>query len=184
MEPVFTKILCWMLQLQGLIRAPTRSLWDVYGGLADLEPTQRTSLHLLSEYAIYAPQTAVMRGVVPDLRPIEPLGLTGGRLAQALEEMLHQRAQTKSDRKRVSKALEIVWEPGWANSLRVSEPDSSVVPDFLPPAPKSVYIQDKFMRSHRNTLSPYDASEGTLYLLFVATLLGHSDSRRYLHSTM
>ena len=155
---------------------PSRSLWDVYGSLVDLDESPKASIDSMSRYAIYAPQTAVMRGVVPDLRPIEPLGLTGGRLAQALEEMLSQRKSSKYNQKRIRKALEIVWEPGWATSLRVSKPSPDVVPDFLPPAAKSVYIQDRFMRAHRNTLSPYDASEGTLYLLFVATLLGHSET--------
>lgn len=39
-----------------------------------------------------------------------------------------------------------------------------------------VYFLDKYMHSKRQTLSVYDSSEGTLFLLFVAVLLAHDDS--------
>ena len=39
-----------------------------------------------------------------------------------------------------------------------------------------VYFIDKFMHGRRNTLSVYDSSEGTLFLLFAAVLLSHSES--------
>ena len=39
-----------------------------------------------------------------------------------------------------------------------------------------VYFMDRFMHSRRKTLSVYDSSEGTLFLLFVAILLSHDDS--------
>ena len=39
-----------------------------------------------------------------------------------------------------------------------------------------VYLIDKFMHAKRNTLSVYDSSEGTLFLLFAAVLLAHDDS--------
>jgi predicted ATPase len=39
-----------------------------------------------------------------------------------------------------------------------------------------MYIRDKFMRGGRNYLSPFDASEGTLYLIFVAALLANLET--------
>jgi len=41
---------------------------------------------------------------------------------------------------------------------------------------KIVYFIDRFMHERRNTLSAYDSSEGTLFLLFMAVLLGHSEA--------
>ena len=55
-------------------------------------------------------------------------------------------------------------------------PDLDVLPDVLPVSTEMIYIVDKFMARKRNTLSPYDASEGTLFLLFVATILAHAES--------
>ena len=39
-----------------------------------------------------------------------------------------------------------------------------------------VYFVDRFMNTKRRTLTVYDSSEGTLFLLFVAILLAHDDS--------
>ena len=39
-----------------------------------------------------------------------------------------------------------------------------------------VYFIDRFMHLKRNTLSVYDSSEGTLFLLFAAVLLSHKES--------
>ena len=39
-----------------------------------------------------------------------------------------------------------------------------------------VYFLDRFMHQKRNTLSAYDSSEGTLFLLFAAVLLSHPRS--------
>ena len=41
-----------------------------------------------------------------------------------------------------------------------------------------LYFEDQYMETNRKKLSVYDSSEGTLFLLFVAALLVHSDSPR------
>ena len=48
--------------------------------------------------------------------------------------------------------------------------------DVLDRSKDMVYFLDKFMHQTRNTLSAYDSSEGTLFLLFVAVLLTHNRS--------
>ena len=155
---------------------PHRGLWDTHGPLANVNPTTRAALNAVAKYVIYAPQTAVMRGLVPDNRAIEPLGLTGSRLPQALREILRQRHGTKNTGRYINEILKIIWKPGWAERVKVGPPDLQVIPDLLSSAKDVIYIVDKYMKSNRNTLSPYDASEGTLFLLFVATILAHADS--------
>ncbi|ETR72679.1 MAG: hypothetical protein OMM_07389 [Candidatus Magnetoglobus multicellularis str. Araruama] len=44
-------------------------------------------LNLLQNYAIYYPNTPVLRGITPDLQTRMPVGLTGGRLADAVKEL-------------------------------------------------------------------------------------------------
>ena len=154
---------------------PHRGLWDTHGSTAHVTPATRAALNAVAQYVIYAPQTAVMRGLVPDNRGLEPLGLTGSRLPQAFMEVLEQ-ATDSSTTKDINEILNIIWKPGWAQSVGVGPPKKDVLPSVLPPEKESIYIVDKYMQTNRNTLSPYDASEGTLFLLFVATILAHTGS--------
>ena len=151
-----------------------RSLWDTHGSLVAIETSSREALRAVSDYVIYAPETAVMRGITTDSRGVEPLGITGGRLPQAFREVLHQRFN--SDSSDIDGILKIIWSPGWANAVRIGPPDLDVIPDMLSASKEVVYFVDRYMSSKRNTLSPYDASEGTLFLLFVATILAHAES--------
>ena len=153
---------------------PHRSLWDTHGSLLAIDTVSRAALRTVSEYVIYAPQTAVMRGLSTDNRGIKPLGLTGGRLPQAFREILKQRLD--SDGNAIDDIFKIIWSPGWAKEVRIEPPDLDVTPDVLSASKEVVYILDRFMTSKRNALSAYDASEGTLYLLFIATILAHAES--------
>ena len=51
--------------------------------------------------------------------------------------------------------------------------DSTIVPASVKSDGLMLYIRDKYMIQNRNYLSAFDASEGTLYLIFVAALLMH-----------
>ena len=97
-------------------------------------------------------------------------------MAQALREVLDQRNENRKRRKEINKILSVIWKPGWADTVRTSGLDPSIVPSQVGEASELVYIRDKFMRGRRNFLSPFDASEGTLYLIFVATLLAHTNA--------
>ena len=155
---------------------PHRGLWDTHGSLAYVTPQTRAELNGIAKYVIYAPQTAFMRGLVTDTRGTEPLGLTGGRLPQAVREILAQSMSATRMEKDITKILQIIWKPGWAEMVRVGPPKSDVIPDALSAKKEVIYIVDKYMKRNRNTLSLYDASEGTLFLLFVATILAHAES--------
>jgi ABC-type branched-subunit amino acid transport system ATPase component len=154
---------------------PTRGIFDMLRTLVTISEGALGELDQLTKYAIYAPQTSILRGMVMDTRAVEPLGLTGGRLPTAFQEVLN--AFSKDTEMR-SRYLDIIWQSGWTNMVKASPSLKDVVPPQVPTVPKVVYFRDKFMRSDRSWLSAYDASEGTLYLLFVATLLAHRTSPR------
>ncbi|TCS10354.1 ATP-binding protein [Caulobacter sp. BK020] len=153
-----------------------RSIWDVLGSVLRISDEFHSEIAEFSNFAIYAPQTAVMRGLAIDSRVMEPLGLTGSGLAQAFQHVLAMRAASDIVRKRIDETLGIIWKPGWADTIRVKPFDPDIVPPQVRSEGSLIYIRDKFMNLTRNFLSPFDASEGTLYLIFVATLLAHSDA--------
>ena len=154
---------------------PHRGIWDTHASTAQVAPATRSALNAVAKYVIYSPQTAVMRGLVPDNRGLEPLGLTGSRLPQAFMEVFDY-ATSSSTTKDINKILNIIWKPGWAERVGVGPQKADVLPSVLPPEDESIFIVDKYMKTNLNTLSPYDASEGTLFLLFVAIILAHPGS--------
>ena len=67
-------------------------------GLAALEALRlkkgdpaRRLLEQLQEFVIYAPTTPVLRGTSPETRTRQPVGLHGGRLPEAVHELLNSR---------------------------------------------------------------------------------------------
>jgi predicted ATPase len=119
-------------------------------------------LGTLQQYATYCPNTPTLRGTVPDPQPRPPVGLSGGRLAEAWQEL-----RRLSPAERLDEVFELI---GWAKDIDATD-DAG---DMLSPAvPRSQYVlrfTDRFMSAHLNTLSAYDASEGALYVLFAALL--------------
>ena len=53
-------------------------------------PTLSRNKNCEKNYAIYQPNTPTLRGTSPDKYQTTPLGLCGGRLAEAIEELLHE----------------------------------------------------------------------------------------------
>jgi len=150
----------------------TRSVWSAIEPFVDISQGLRSELEEFSRFAIYAPQTAVMRGMAVDNRVVEPLGLTGSGLASAFR---YAQLANSPD---FQKIIQVIWEPGWANEIITGGFDPEIVPSQVRAGGHLLYIRDRFMRSGRNMLSAFDASEGTLYLIFVATLLVHDETPR------
>jgi hypothetical protein len=44
-------------------------------------------INLLRHFAVYTPNTPVLRGIIPDQQTREPVGLSGGRLAEAVKAL-------------------------------------------------------------------------------------------------
>lgn len=146
----------------------TRGVADTPNPLGDPPASVRNFLGQLRNYSIYDPQTPVLRGIASEHTPLDPLGIGGGRLAEALDEVIKESGDLHA-------FFELI---GWAENFRVGPPR----PDFVAPsiAQQSaiVYFLDRFMREGRKSLSAYDASEGALYVLFALVLFRHARAPR------
>lgn len=128
----------------------------------------------LRQFAIFAPDTATLRGLDTDTQSREPVGLSGGRLAEAVKDVfgrLHPfRNHTPEPYESV---LELI---DWADVVVSTSPDSVPVSKNIPQPTRILRFRDRFMAEGRNILSGYDASEGALYMLFMTVLVHHRES--------
>lgn len=123
----------------------------------------------LRQYAIYSPDTATLRGLDIDPQSREPVGLNGGRLAEAVRDVfLHPEMPGL-----YKSVLELI---DWANGLGATGPGSVPVSKNIPQPTRILRFRDRFMADGRNYLSGYDASEGALYVLFMTVLVHHHES--------
>jgi len=123
----------------------------------------------LRQYAIYSPDTATLRGLDIDPQSREPVGLSGGRLAEAVRDII-----VHSKKPELFKSvLELI---DWANGLGDTGPGSVPVSKNIPQPTRILRFRDRFMADGRNYLSGYDASEGALYVLFMTVLVHHHES--------
>ena len=135
-------------------------------GLAALETVTlaagdavRQLMDELRAYSIHCPNTPTLRGLVQDLQTREPVGLAGGRLPEAVGELL---AASRDDAVLADVLEEVRELLDWASDF--SAVPSSGVP-LSPSAARSrmvVQFKDRFMAKGRNTLTGYDASEGRM----------------------
>lgn len=141
--------------------------------VAELELDNPASLLMgtLRDYVIYSPTTAVLRGVAPETQPRQPLGLSGGRLPEAVLELVREGRHSPLAKSVCAEVHEhlIDWIDGFGSALASSL--------SLSPAASSsaqvIRFHDRYMKKGRNILSGYDASEGALYVLFLAVLAVH-----------
>jgi energy-coupling factor transporter ATP-binding protein EcfA2 len=117
-------------------------------------------LRRLEGFAVYTPFTPMLRGLAPDPTSREPLGLNGGGLAGALRDLRVRAAASAGFVERST--LELI---DWAESIHVSRSEG--------PTGRALYLRDRVMREGRDWLSAADASEGSLYILFLMLLLHH-----------
>lgn len=177
----------WRYMTERLVKAPgievvTRGV-KKYGkrnqeqGVAALETVNLQSgdaaLVLMDElraYSIHCPNTPSLRGLVQDLQAREPVGLAGGRLPEAIEELLSAAKKNELLADLVEEVRELL---DWAKDF--SAGPSLGVP-LSPSAARSrlvIQFTDRYMAQKRNKLTGYDASEGALYILYCAVLALH-----------
>jgi predicted ATPase len=146
---------------------------------ATLKPGDST-LRLMDDlrgYSIYCPNTPSLRGLVQDMQSREPVGLAGGRLPEAVEELLIASRKEPALGDLMEEVRELI---DWSKSFS-AEPSVGVL--LSPSAARSrlvIQFVDRFMASKRNKLTGYDASEGALYILFCAVLALHPRAPRLL----
>ncbi len=153
---------------------------DPAQGLAALEavklaPASPGSMLLsaLRDYAIFAPNTAALRGLVSDPQMRLPVGLSGGRLAEGVEEL--RRLATRDDA--IAEVVDDLHELlDWVSTFGARTSGQVPLSPTIPRQQRVLYFQDRYMADGRNELSAYDASEGALYVLFAAVATTHPDA--------
>lgn len=116
----------------------------------------------LQNYVIYSPSTPVLRGAEEPYR--QPLGLSGGRLPDAVRVLVDLQRDNEFVKRVCTEALNLI---AWAKEFGTGPGTSS---------PRKVMFFDKYMRTDLSLLSGLEASEGALYVLFLAVLAAHPEA--------
>ena len=137
--------------------------------LSRLQPDSSTAVFLsdLREYALYNPNTPVLRGIVPDSQPRQPVGLAGGGLADGLQQLL----SLYEGNDNIEEAIDDVESLfPWVSEMSTSTQISQILSSSLPRNKRTIIFEDRFMKQKYNKLTAVDASEGILYAIFLLVL--------------
>lgn len=125
-------------------------------------------LQTLLSYRIFSPDTDTLRGLRQDPNPGDPVGLAGGGLPQAVQELLKARKGEPWTKQVSSEALELI---DWATSYGWRQVGESIpLSPSVATSQMVLVFRDRFMNEKRSELTGYDASEGALYVLLAAVL--------------
>ena len=159
------------------------SALDSSRGLAALEEVKMAGtdgsqlLSALQQFSIYSPNTLKLRGIESDLQSRAPVGLAGGRLAEASEELRRLARKDEALDDVIEGILELV---DWVENFGARAGSDVPLSPSIPRPAQVLYFRDRYIAEGRNVLGAYDASEGALYVLFAAILAVHPDSPKLL----
>ena len=145
----------------------TSSILTAAQALNKINDEHLAHLTILKDYAIFAPSTPVLRNIAPDESAKSPVGLYGGSLAFALENISHDE---KSRRLLVKKMRELF---PWLVDFGQTRPSANLVSHHVHTGKAVLGFLDKRMSNAFNKLFAYDVSEGILYILFLLVLILH-----------
>lgn len=154
----------------------SKESYDSRVGMLMLDPDEhlesiRPTIENFQNYAIYQPTTPVLRGNLPDSSQEIPLGLNGGRLAEAITDLIRtEDGETFFGSMLMDDLLELV---EWADSFLITSPKKSNINAAVPTVRRVIEFCDRYMRESDH-FTAYDASEGSLYVLFLLCLALHS----------
>lgn len=147
---------------------PTKSIIGAYRAFGE-DASTRILLEDIEKYGIYSLSTPILRGVAEDKSQKSPLGLYGGRLAEALREVSRQ-----DQGENLTRFFALL---DWFRSIGVSDNvNPMLISDKVTLGRSVVTYRDRFMKSNFDHLYGYDVSEGALYVLFVLVLLTHKEA--------
>ncbi|MGC9357580.1 MAG: AAA family ATPase [Anaerolineae bacterium] len=129
----------------------------------------------LRSYVIYFPNTPVLRGTQPDITQRLPIGLAGGRLAEAVDELLDSENATFGTMV-LEDLLELL---DWVDEIAVVPPSKDLISPSVPTTRSIIRFTDRWMRQDNHHVSAYDASEGALYVLFALVIAMHPQSPQF-----
>lgn len=123
-----------------------------------------------SAYGIYQPNTITLRGTAPDINQTAPIGLNGGRLAEAMKALIHLvDGEVFFGEVEMIDILEMI---DWAESIKIAAPRRGNINANVPTTRDIIEFTDRYMKDTAQ-FTGYDASEGALYVLFMLTLAMH-----------
>ena len=126
----------------------------------------------ISGYGIYQPDTLTLRGNVADPTQVTPIGLNGGRLADAMEDLFSVvDDEIMFGTLSMDDVLELI---EWASDIHITKPKKSNLNPGVPSTRQVIEFQDRFLKN-KSVFTGYDASEGALYVLFMLTLAMNPD---------
>ena len=124
----------------------------------------------IGDYGIYQPDTLTLRGTVADPVQTNPIGLNGGRLAEAINDLIHEEDEdVMFGSMFMEDMLELI---DWASGFRVSKPKKTILNPGIPTTQQIIEFRDKYLKD-TVSFTGYDASEGALYVLFMLSLAMH-----------
>jgi len=172
----------WQYQTEELVcnqekivnRGPLRKIKNKEPGLAALKLVESDEnsevaflINRLRNFAVYTPNTQVLRGILAVQQTREPVGLSGGRLAEAVKEL--QSLVSKSEF--IEDAFDdMISTIDWINSVDTTSNVNAILSSNIARPKNVIRFTDRFMKGNYNHLTAYDASEGALYILFCAVL--------------
>lgn len=124
-------------------------------------------LEELRNYAIYNPNTPMLRGIVADPQTRLPVGLSGGGLADGFLELL-QNARDNDDLQECIEDLLSMFD--WVKAVGAEMNISSILSKSVARPKRVITFIDRYMKDNSNKLTAYDASEGVLFALFLMVL--------------
>jgi predicted ATPase len=172
----------WQYQTEELVsnheqivsRGPHRDIKNKEQGLAALKLVESDEnspaavlINLLRHFAVYTPNTPVLRGILPDQQTREPVGLSGGRLADAVKELQSLISKSEFIEDAFDDILSLI---DWINSFDTTSNVNAILSSSIARPKNVIRFTDRFMKGNYNHLTAYDASEGALYILFCAVL--------------
>jgi len=124
-------------------------------------------INLLRNFAVYTPNTPILRGIIQDQQTREPVGLSGGRLADAVKELQSLISTNEFIEDSFDDILSLI---DWINSFDTTSNVNEILSSSIARPKNVIRFTDRFMKGNNNHLTAYDASEGVLYVLFCAVL--------------
>ena len=157
-------------------RSPASNLnLDSKAGLIALESVrfekgseEAVFLKNLRDFAVYAPNTATLRGLVADPQLRAPVGLGGGGLPGAVQALIQLAGEDDFALDVIQDIFEMV---DWAKAIQAGTVSDVPLSPTAASAKEHLIFVDRFMRTNENRLSGFDVSEGAMYLLFSAVLV-------------
>lgn len=139
---------------------------------SELEEGRRIAQYF-SNYGIFQPNTMTLRGTIPDSNQMTPIGLNGGRLAEALQDIMKQeQEELMFGSMYMDDVLEMI---DWASDILVDVPRKESINSNIPTTRQIIEFGDRYMKDTAR-FTGYDASEGALYVLFMLCLAMHPHS--------